>query len=713
MRNAQHLQHGRIDPASGTNLELAMDFVHYQQYLNVVDQDTLGQFYIKVLNPLVGAAGTTLTTDIKIYASIRNPRFLIPRPGAVSLASMTGSTRFAPAESSIMGAVDNMLGNIVSKIKPEEVVMDLLGYVLDKPQNAANPAPLVRKDIQYFSNYSNVDHVEYLGAEPSTIQMADDEHFGTSVLEMNADYLIKNKFSYLATVDWVTTDPVGKKLWTTAVGPNANLPSDLPFVTLTTITGNTGKCPTMIDYMANSFAFWKGGYVYIFDIVSSAFHEGKLDVCYQPYKFGSSDTLPEANSQYMLSHKMRNVGNVFKVTCPFLSATPVKNIWAGQSLDTALTPSSTRFDDFFCGTVSLFVSAQLRATPNIAPTVSINIYSMAAEDFHMYHQTMQGISLQLGVDYIPTPSYGAAESGEDRADNLDFVSMPSVTLAVSDATVGDVNNDHFGNDNTMSLKDMMKRYNYCDSVTTVVNPANNDFCSFSTLNVRVGTSNVFNERVEQMFRLYRGTMCFKVIPRNYSKVKWHGFVTVVPSIFAEDHSTYPYAYGDVTNPYLTGPSVARAYMSDTQIPEFKVPMLSAKGAALTRLQMDNAFVGETTTIRPWESAATYQVFVLNFVVWLDEPVPAEAQKITFEVYSAYSDESALGVFIGLPNCALATDEFGYSLWPDQWLPPPTARAHAPEESVKKENISTRAKALMRVKTPRILSTLRVPEIRRE
>jgi len=533
----------------------------------------------------------------------------------------------------------------------------MLGYLLDKPQNAANPGPLVVKDVQYWSNFSNVDHVEYLGPEPSSMQLGDPEHFGASTQEMDAAYLMKNKMTYIKTVDWTTSNTPGEVLWTEFVGPNAAYQSEMPVAPVGTI--NVGKVPRMTDYVANMFSFWRGGFFFIFDIVSSAFHEGKLDICYQPFVDLPSATLAAANSQYVQSYKLRNADNVFKVKVPYLGDTPVKNIYVGQKYSiNPPTPETFDFNDFFTGNISLRVSSTLRATTNISPSVQINIYMMAAEDLHYFHSTMQGSSMQL---YAPKfiPPEAPAQSGETDGP-MDFATMPYTTLSVTEGDAYDASNPHFGTDNTMNLKDMCKRYNYAGGIT--IKPTTNTY-SIGQFSIIAGTTNIFTTRVEQMFRLIRGTMCVKIIPRNLGpNFRFRGFVTALPSWCRYTGPSSQPAYWAGGQQNTTTSDIARTYFSNTQIAEFKIPMLNTRAAPKISHLNDNYY-----------DTANTQTWVLQIAVQVDGPIGEALPAIDFDIYTSFADETVCGVFMGLPKTYIGTfvdPVFGTtSVYPDEWVIP--------------------------------------------
>jgi hypothetical protein len=347
------------------------------------------------------------------------------------------------------------------------------------------------------------------------------------------------------------------------------------------------------------------------------------------------------------------------VKVPYLGDTPVKNIYVGQKYSiNPPTPETFDFNDFFTGNISLRVSSTLRATTNISPSVQINIYMMAAEDLHYFHSTMQGSSMQL---YAPKfiPPEAPAQSGETDGP-MDFATMPYTTLSVTEGDAYDASNPHFGTDNTMNLKDMCKRYNYAGGIT--IKPTTNTY-SIGQFSIIAGTTNIFTTRVEQMFRLIRGTMCVKIIPRNLGpNFRFRGFVTALPSWCRYTGPSSQPAYWAGGQQNTTTSDIARTYFSNTQIAEFKIPMLNTRAAPKISHLNDNYY-----------DTANTQTWVLQIAVQVDGPIGEALPAIDFDIYTSFADETVCGVFMGLPKTYIGTfvdPVFGTtSVYPDEWVIP--------------------------------------------
>ena len=130
------------------------------------------------------------------------------------------------------------------------------------------------------------------------------------------------------------------------------------------------------------FTFRRGGVTFIFDVVTSAYHEGKLEITYHPNSMTVPADYNARVSQYVVSSIIKNTENVFGVTFPFLSETPWKRIWNGFALhNNSVNNPAPNVQDYFLGSFSVTVAAPLRVPSTVSPAVDISVYVQAADDF--------------------------------------------------------------------------------------------------------------------------------------------------------------------------------------------------------------------------------------------------------------------------------------------------------------------------------------------
>jgi len=274
--------------------------------------------------------------------------------------------------------------NLISSFMPEEIVGDVLGAILDKPADPVNPLPYVRKDQQYFSNSRNIECLEKLTLDPSAQQLCDAEHFGTHRPETTIRSLISRP-TFLGSFKWRTSDDTGTLLTAVKVGPlddffdgpDFTVPQDL----------------SLLSYTSNFFQYWRGGIRYIFQIIASSFHEGRIDIENHPCVKDVPVDLNAAASQYMTSYSLRNTGNEFQVVVPFESDVVWKRVYRGGKLADIRADGVEKFTDYFTGTLAVRVAAPLKAPSTVVPEVTVNMFIAGGVDFELNYAGIMGQSI--------------------------------------------------------------------------------------------------------------------------------------------------------------------------------------------------------------------------------------------------------------------------------------------------------------------------------
>lgn len=266
----------------------------------------------------------------------------------------------------------NSIAALAETLSPINLVGDALtAFGLDKPAESTNPAPVIQRHIQYHSNTRNIENMEKLQMDPAQQDMCDREHFATRISETNIKGLCTRP-TFLDTFRWKTGDAASTILYSVPVGPLATMESNA------TIEKPTEQ--PLMDYISNFAKYWRGGMVYTFQIVSSAFHEGRLDITSHPTVQSPPSSYSASMSQYNASFVLRNTNNVFSVLVPFESDVPWKKVYRGQDLSDT-RGEKLKFTDFFIGSLAVRVSVPLKATDVVVPFVDVNIFVSGAQDY--------------------------------------------------------------------------------------------------------------------------------------------------------------------------------------------------------------------------------------------------------------------------------------------------------------------------------------------
>lgn len=264
------------------------------------------------------------------------------------------------------------VSKLIDKVIPDNLVGDVLG-LLDRPAIAVDPTFIKHAYGGRLSSAIGPDYLDKMCLDPAAQELTDAEHFGTEGDEMDIQSLVGKRRSLLTTLEWTTEKAVGDVLLSGKIGP------------MMTAEFTTDEYElSLMDFISKEFKYWRGGITLVFEVVTSMFHEGKLEVTYHPNKLNYPTNYEARVSQYVVSRAIRNTENCFAVTFPYLAETPFKKIWNGQTLkenDAALAAPSV--NDFFLGCFTLTVANPLRVSSSVTPTVDINVYVQAAEDFEL------------------------------------------------------------------------------------------------------------------------------------------------------------------------------------------------------------------------------------------------------------------------------------------------------------------------------------------
>lgn len=277
--------------------------------------------------------------------------------------------------------LEDMLQPLMARVIPENIISDALGALLDKPEISTPPVLYKSRKTDFLSHAVGPQMIEKLQLYPSAQQTTDPEHFCSPRDEMDFRFHLKNRRSLIGTVAWKDTGAVGDILFSGLIGPFGFVTNPVPEKLKLNI----------IDYFSKYFTFWRGGITLIIDVVTSAYHEGKLEVTYHPNSRTVPATYDSRVSQYVVSSVVKNTENVFGVTFPFLSDTPWKRIYNGFPLnDNSVANPAPNVQDYFLGSFSVTIAAPLRVPSTVSSSVDVNLYVQAADDFDLNIVSMNG-----------------------------------------------------------------------------------------------------------------------------------------------------------------------------------------------------------------------------------------------------------------------------------------------------------------------------------
>lgn len=69
----------QMDPSTGSVVSVNIPFRHWKGFLNLLEFDSLGQLYVRVLNQLQAVTGASTSVELKVVVSLQGVEFKIPR----------------------------------------------------------------------------------------------------------------------------------------------------------------------------------------------------------------------------------------------------------------------------------------------------------------------------------------------------------------------------------------------------------------------------------------------------------------------------------------------------------------------------------------------------------------------------------------------------------------------------------------------------------
>lgn len=659
IRNLYSYQHIVLDPAQGSNAELAIDFNYYKGYLDIQAGDALGQIYVIVENQLQAVAGSPNFVEMKFFVTFEESEFKVLRSGGTSYRQLRKILDQMQLDEEGIVAHSGVMDKFKEAFEPANLIGDLLS-ILDKPQSATQPDVITRKTRGYLSSTKGVEYVDKLVADPGAQQLCDEEHFNTkNVLKVSK--FTQKVLSYVDTIQWKAADEPGKILYTMRVGPMAHITHEMA-------GNNVNLSP--LEYMAHMFEHWRGSLNYVLDVVNSQFHEGRLDITFHPNVDTAPATIPSGMSQYAVSFVVRGAQNAISVSAPFLSDKPWRKVHQGYKLSATGGEDSFRFQDYFSGVIAIRVGASLRAPETVVPFVEINLFEHGGDDFEFCNPTISNSSFV----FTNTPARINAHSGKGKGKETTKDTKTGGVKEKIKSKVFDVNMDphkqeshpmapdkeftydpavpHFG-EKYENLQELAKRYSRTIPDWKGYKVSNElyfttTFDSFMTNN---SVKLPFQAKLLSLYRLFRGPICLKIKPRfkkdtQYSE-RFHGYIYFTPIAFPVPDGTAIQTFMDSN---ISSQANPMAYFDQNHEAEIEIPFLTLSGTTLLDKYFDSMNIGDVTAF------TNFRLFLA-----LRTDTGAEPDNIEIDTLMAFGDETQVGCYVGIPPMRLIAHQY-----PDDW-----------------------------------------------
>lgn len=389
----------------------------------------------------------------------------------------------------------------------------------------------------------------------------------------------------------------------------------------------------------------------MFQVIGTAFHEGRLDFCNHPGTTTVPTDYATALSQYVNSQTIRNTNNTVEVRIPFHSDTPWKRVWFGENLADTVATDRVRSMDYVTGCFSVRVAVPLKNPNNVANNVDVNVFIAAADDF-AYHTT----SIVGGIlsPYIPAFARAQIEkrrtanrivkaefqAGDLNTDTKDDKGV--IVLGVGNVYTHDLPVKHFG-ETYSSLRELCKRYWLAQSYDFDNDHGNINLGRWLITSSLMGGLAGY---LSQAYRVFRGPLNIKMQAETVANgpipngITCTGFVTTnpQPALFSSGSLTELVRVLSPNNNIGNEPrQVALVRFSNSQIAEAQVPFQSIYHSLL----MDQP---------TYDTSGSYygnQAFVIELPYCMRTINNQAHTNLTLAL--AFGDETRFGVFLGFPS----------------------------------------------------------------
>jgi len=299
-----------IDASTSTGGTMTIPFYWPANYFSLAkdNPDDFGYLSIRQLNPLMHVTGADQRVTVYIRARMVDVRLhtstgrLVGSHPEMSLQAKTHDI-VDEAPSDKLSSKATRLAKVAHSLTPL-----LGGYAIATEKAASTAAAALRavglshpkskelihkmenRPIGNMSNFNTPCNATTLALDEQNEVTIDPTIVGMSEDEMSFQYILQ-KESFVGTNDWDINDAVGTVLALHNVHPMQWMYSSTgPEVHLSSLA-----------YLSRMFQFWTGTIIFRFQIVTSAWHRGKLRVVHEPvYGFNTAPSSWQTNVQSII-----------------------------------------------------------------------------------------------------------------------------------------------------------------------------------------------------------------------------------------------------------------------------------------------------------------------------------------------------------------------------------------------------------------------------
>jgi hypothetical protein len=443
------LPHVELDINKDSQVELVIPYVSHTLGVfpqNATQYGDVGYVFLYPYHPVAAVAGS-LEVSASLFIKLDDVEL-----GSVAIPQMAWKgpkkTRQSPLddEQSKIGPVESTLRGVatltdgISKVPlltdfaaPTKWATNIMADIASiwgwsRPSQLGGPDRVISTPMSYNASSNVIDTAQPLALMADNNVAVMTGVGGTDIDEMSIDFL-KQIPAYINVLTW-----------THAMAADTSLLSEYthPYQYINTTDGlSTLKNYVPMGFLSTYFQLWRGSITYIFKVVKTDFHTGRLMITFTPYniKMDAVPTLNNANSVYTF----REIWDIrekteFRVTVPFACDTP----WL--QINTANNRS---------GKINVSVLDPLQAPATVTSSINILVETCGGPDLQF------AVPIRTVVEY-PTIPFSQQMSWDGPVSStivdsgmIGGSSLSGDGLAESEACIGE---------KIVSLRPFLKKY---------------------------------------------------------------------------------------------------------------------------------------------------------------------------------------------------------------------------------------------------------------
>lgn len=494
------LPHGFLDPTSQSTLQMDLPFIKQTNYITpeemvngVAREDALGKLFLKSTYPLEAVSATAaLTIPISVFAWASDVELAVPTYQALSGKSKKkkktlGRTRkhvsFASMKDKVSNAASTKLASLSQVTIPPDEEKDglississvaaagfdklrdvpMIGQYADMAKGVANGVtsvarffgfsrPPIMADYTVVKNmpFSSValtqgaetvskltfDPKQSVSIDPAITAMGEEDELALK--------MFTNKEALISTILWSSSDATDTELFWANVVPT--------YTRSEVVTHGTRFAVTPLCFAAMPFKFWSGSIVFRFQFVASAYHTGRIRICFEP---GGANY--NANNYNLVYSQIVDLDGTTDVSfiVPWAQPVPYKKVPSSWYNQMFIPPSGIKnYDSETCNGILYLSVLNPLISPDALKDVTVNIYARGGEDFELSVPASNQFVSQDIVPFAPvvsTAAVGNSALSPDKLTQLFGESLDSTEIAEK--------NSVFFGEVVTSFRPLLKRY---------------------------------------------------------------------------------------------------------------------------------------------------------------------------------------------------------------------------------------------------------------